>query len=134
MNDALVRDLVISTALLGVRDTVELSVADTGHGVTAEVKERLFMPYFSTKQRGTGLGLAIVASIVEDHHGTIRVEENRPWARASLLSCRLPPKRSVPPIKRPTQPPRARPSPERLPRMSISATATAVCRSITSHR
>jgi hypothetical protein len=78
MNDALVRDLVISTALLGSKDTVELSVADTGHGVTAEVKERLFMPYFSTKQRGTGLGLAIVARIVEDHHGTIRVEENRP--------------------------------------------------------
>jgi signal transduction histidine kinase len=74
----LVRDLVISTALLGGRDTVEMSVADTGHGVTAAVKERLFMPYFSTKQRGTGLGLAIVARIVEDHHGTIRVEENQP--------------------------------------------------------
>ena len=78
MSGALVRDLVISTALLGGRDTVEMSVADTGHGVTAAVKERLFMPYFSTKQRGTGLGLAIVARIVEDHHGTIRVEENQP--------------------------------------------------------
>jgi signal transduction histidine kinase len=53
-------------------------MADTGHGVTAAVKEKLFMPYFSTKQRGTGLGLAIVARIIEDHHGTIRVEENRP--------------------------------------------------------
>ena len=78
MSGALVRELVIATALLGGRDTVELSVADTGPGVTAEVKERLFMPYFSTKQRGTGLGLAIVARIIEDHHGTIRVEENRP--------------------------------------------------------
>ncbi len=78
MNGALVRDLVIATAELGGRDAVELSVSDTGHGVTAAVKERLFLPYFSTKQRGTGLGLAIVARIVEDHHGTIRVEENRP--------------------------------------------------------
>ncbi|MGA2991528.1 MAG: ATP-binding protein [Candidatus Korobacteraceae bacterium] len=78
MNGSPVRDLLISTALLGGRDTVELAVADTGHGVTPELKEKLFLPYFSTKQRGTGLGLAIVARIVEDHHGTIRVEENRP--------------------------------------------------------
>jgi two-component system, NtrC family, nitrogen regulation sensor histidine kinase NtrY len=42
------------------------------------VKERLFLPYFSTKQRGTGLGLAIVSRIVEDHRGSIRVEENKP--------------------------------------------------------
>jgi hypothetical protein len=55
-----------------------LIVADTGHGVTAEVKEKLFLPYFSTKQRGTGLGLAIVSRIIEDHRGTIRVEENSP--------------------------------------------------------
>jgi two-component system, NtrC family, nitrogen regulation sensor histidine kinase NtrY len=46
--------------------------------VSQESKERLFLPYFSTKKRGTGLGLAIVGRIVEDHHGSIRVEENRP--------------------------------------------------------
>jgi hypothetical protein len=57
---------------------VEVIVADTGHGVTRELKERLFLPYFSTKKRGTGLGLAIVNRIVEDHHGSIRVEENKP--------------------------------------------------------
>jgi len=57
---------------------VEVVVADTGHGITSEVKEKLFMPYFSTKQRGTGLGLAIVSRIVEEHHGSIRVEENKP--------------------------------------------------------
>jgi len=78
MSGTAVRELVIATAVLGGRDTVELSVADSGPGVTAAVKERLFMPYFSTKQRGTGLGLAIVARIIEDHHGTIRVEENQP--------------------------------------------------------
>ena len=42
------------------------------------MKEKLFLPYFSTKKRGTGLGLAIVSRIVEDHHGSIRVEENSP--------------------------------------------------------
>ena len=53
-------------------------MADTGHGVTRELKEKLFLPYFSTKKRGTGLGLAIVSRIVEDHRGSIRVEENHP--------------------------------------------------------
>lgn len=78
MQDSLMREIHISTALAGTRDAVEITVADTGHGVTREVKEKLFLPYFSTKKRGTGLGLAIVRRIVEDHHGSIRVEENQP--------------------------------------------------------
>ena len=78
MQDALFREIQISTALVHSRDVVEVIVADTGHGVTRELKERLFLPYFSTKKRGTGLGLAIVNRIVEDHHGSIRVEENKP--------------------------------------------------------
>jgi nitrogen fixation/metabolism regulation signal transduction histidine kinase len=78
VQDALVREIQISTSLLGSRDVVEIVVADSGHGVTAELKEKLFLPYFSTKKRGTGLGLAIVSRIIEDHHGTIRVEENQP--------------------------------------------------------
>ncbi|MGO4211282.1 ATP-binding protein, partial [Terriglobus sp. YAF25] len=43
-----------------------------------EMRERLFLPYFSTKQRGTGLGLAIAAKIVQEHHGTIRAESATP--------------------------------------------------------
>ncbi len=78
MQDSLVREVHISTALVGGKDAVEVTVADTGHGVTPELKERLFLPYFSTKRRGTGLGLAIVSRIVEEHHGSIRVEENSP--------------------------------------------------------
>ena len=78
MQDALFREIQISTVLVATRDIVEITVADTGHGVTRELKERLFLPYFSTKKRGTGLGLAIVNRIVEDHHGSIRVEENKP--------------------------------------------------------
>ena len=78
MRDVVVREITISTSLVASRDAVELAVADTGSGVSQEVKERLFLPYFSTKQRGTGLGLAIVSRIVEEHHGSIRVEENKP--------------------------------------------------------
>jgi two-component system nitrogen regulation sensor histidine kinase NtrY len=72
------KEIEISTALVASRDAVEISVADSGSGVTQDLKEKLFLPYFSTKKRGTGLGLAIVSRIVEDHHGSIRVEENKP--------------------------------------------------------
>ena len=78
MQDAILKEITISTSLVASRDAVELIVSDTGQGVSRDVKERLFLPYFSTKQRGTGLGLAIVSRIVEDHHGSIRVEENKP--------------------------------------------------------
>jgi nitrogen fixation/metabolism regulation signal transduction histidine kinase len=78
MQHSLVKEINISTMLLCDRDSVEIAVADTGHGVTSELKEKLFLPYFSTKKRGTGLGLAIVSRIVQDHHGSIRVEENSP--------------------------------------------------------
>ena len=77
MQNSLVKELHITTQA-GAGDTVELIVADTGCGVSAEDKERLFLPYFSTKGRGTGLGLAIVNNIVSDHNGTIRVEDNDP--------------------------------------------------------
>ncbi len=78
MQDAILKEITISTSLVASRDAVELAVSDTGHGVSRDVKERLFLPYFSTKQRGTGLGLAIVSRIVQDHRGSIRVEENKP--------------------------------------------------------
>jgi two-component system, NtrC family, nitrogen regulation sensor histidine kinase NtrY len=78
LQNSLVREIQISTALVASRDAVEITVADTGHGVTRELKEKLFLPYFSTRKRGTGLGLAIVSRVVEEHHGSIRVEENQP--------------------------------------------------------
>jgi len=78
LHDSMVKEIVISTALMEDRDAVEIVVSDTGHGVTPETKEKLFLPYFSTKGRGTGLGLAIVGRIIEDHRGLIRVEENFP--------------------------------------------------------
>ena len=52
---------------------LRLEISDSGHGLTEEECQRLFTPYYTTKQHGTGLGLAIVQSVVSDHHGKISV-------------------------------------------------------------
>ena len=78
MENSPLRELVIATRADSRREIVEATIADTGHGVSPEDKEKLFLPYFSNKDRGTGLGLAIVSRIVSEHEGIIRVEENRP--------------------------------------------------------
>jgi two-component system, NtrC family, nitrogen regulation sensor histidine kinase NtrY len=65
-------------------DKVEIRVADTGAGMTPEECERLFTPYYTTKQHGTGLGLAIVQSVIADHAGTIAVE-SRPGRGATFV-------------------------------------------------
>jgi two-component system nitrogen regulation sensor histidine kinase NtrY len=57
---------------------VIIEVADPGRGVPDSDKDKLFLPYFSTKGRGTGLGLAIVHRIVNDHDGRISVHDNHP--------------------------------------------------------
>ena len=85
MEGSLLRELHISTALVESRDSVEVVVADTGHGVTNEMKEKLFLPYFSTKRRGTGLGLPIVNRIVHEHNGNIRVEKNEPMGSRFIV-------------------------------------------------
>ena len=55
-----------------------IGVRDDGPGIAPEDKDKLFVPTFSTKRRGSGLGLAIVNRIVQEHQGTIRVEDNLP--------------------------------------------------------
>lgn len=77
MQDSLVKRLYVGTQDLG-NETIELIVSDSGSGVSAEDRERLFLPYFSTKGRGTGLGLAIVNHILSEHRAQIRVEDNQP--------------------------------------------------------
>ncbi len=57
---------------------VRMEVADTGPGISHEDKTRLFEPYFSTKKSGMGLGLTIVNTIIADHKGMIRVQDNHP--------------------------------------------------------
>ena len=77
LQNSLVKELLIATQQ-GTAESVELIVADSGNGVSPEDKEKLFLPYFSTKKRGTGLGLAIVSHIVAEHGAQIRVEDNEP--------------------------------------------------------
>ena len=57
---------------------VRIEIADDGKGISDKEKTRLFEPYFSTKKSGMGLGLAIVNSIISDHNGVIRVQDNKP--------------------------------------------------------
>jgi hypothetical protein len=96
MQNAMLKEITISTSLVASRDAVELVVSDTGQGVSRDVKERLFLPYFSTKQRGTGLGLAIVSRIVEDHRGSIRVEENKPFGSRFVVELPIAVETSAP--------------------------------------
>jgi two-component system, NtrC family, nitrogen regulation sensor histidine kinase NtrY len=72
------REITVSTKSLADAEAVEISVADTGHGISPEDKDKLFLPHFSTKDRGTGLGLAIAARIIAEHGGSIHVEDNFP--------------------------------------------------------
>jgi two-component system nitrogen regulation sensor histidine kinase NtrY len=87
MQQSLFRELRIYTSLLE-NGMVELTIADTGSGLTDEMRERLFLPYFSTKQRGTGLGLAIAAKIIQEHQGTIRAEKNEPAGAKFIVELR----------------------------------------------
>jgi len=88
MQGSLLRVLGVSSALVEDGTAVEVTVSDTGHGLTEEIRERLFLPYYSTKHRGTGLGLSIAAKIVQEHGGTISAEANAPKGARFML--RLP--------------------------------------------
>ena len=78
MEGSAVKMLLVSTHSRSDGDAVEVVVADSGHGISPQDKERLFLPHFSTKERGTGLGLAIASRILAEHNGSIRVEDNSP--------------------------------------------------------
>ena len=68
----------INTSLTKNSKTVRIEVKDNGIGIPDENKDKLFLPYFSTKKKGSGLGLAIANRIVVDHDGIIRIEDNQP--------------------------------------------------------
>ena len=93
------QDALKSAAAAGVRpaievrtelagDRVRLAVSDNGGGFPEELMARIFEPYVTTKPRGMGLGLAIVKKIVDEHHGSIAIE-NRP-SRGASVSVLLP--------------------------------------------
>jgi PAS domain S-box-containing protein len=88
MHGSLLRVLGLRTALCEDGAAAEVTVSDTGSGLSDEIRERLFLPYYSTKHRGTGLGLSIAAKIVQEHGGSISAEANTPKGARFLL--RLP--------------------------------------------
>jgi two-component system nitrogen regulation sensor histidine kinase NtrY len=79
-------DIILS--LNEEKESVFIKIIDNGPGIPEEDKPKLFEPYFSTKKTGTGLGLAIVSTIVADHNGYIRVQNNSP--HGSIFSIELP--------------------------------------------
>jgi two-component system, NtrC family, nitrogen regulation sensor histidine kinase NtrY len=88
MQGSLLRVLDIQSRLSEDGTAVEVIVSDTGHGLTDEIRERLFLPFYSTKHRGTGLGLSIAAKIIQEHGGSIRAESNAP--KGARFVVRLP--------------------------------------------
>ncbi|MFH0925754.1 MAG: ATP-binding protein [bacterium] len=70
--------LDISTFYNRELQLIRIEIKDNGPGIPAEDKDKLFLPYFSTRKSGTGLGLAIVHRIITDHNGYIRIEDNIP--------------------------------------------------------
>jgi two-component system nitrogen regulation sensor histidine kinase NtrY len=71
-------EVLIDLSYDNILQMVRIEVADNGEGISPEHKMRLFEPNFSTKKQGTGLGLAIVNTIITDHNGFIRVQDNKP--------------------------------------------------------
>lgn len=72
--DAMPKGGIITVRTASDGDRVRLDISDTGTGLTREECERLFTPYYTSKQHGTGLGLAIVQSVISDHEGRIAVD------------------------------------------------------------
>jgi len=89
MQQGPLRSLIIETGLTDHHEMAEITISDTGPGLTDETRERLFLPYFSTKQRGTGLGLSIAAKIIQDHQGAIRTEQNYPTGARFIIELPL---------------------------------------------
>ena len=79
------KQLSLSSRFFSARETIQLAVRDSGQGIAAADRDKLFLPYFSTRKRGTGLGLAIANRIVADHKGYIHVEDNSPQGASFVI-------------------------------------------------
>jgi two-component system nitrogen regulation sensor histidine kinase NtrY len=77
--------IVIDVSFDPILKMVRIEIADTGKGISDMEKTKMFEPYFSTKKSGMGLGLAIVNSIVSDHNGVIRVQDNPPTGAKFII-------------------------------------------------
>ena len=74
-------------ALPSTGDFMDILISDTGHGISEDIKDKIFLPFFTTKEQGTGLGLAIVHKIVVSHGGSISVDSSE---KGTTFSIRLP--------------------------------------------
>lgn len=83
--------LRVRTALTNGKDgpqLLELHIEDTGHGISQELRKKIFNPFFTTREKGTGLGLAIVQSIIDSHNGDIEVASKE--GEGTSMIIRLP--------------------------------------------
>jgi PAS domain S-box-containing protein len=71
----------------GTQGFLDISISDTGHGISDDVKNKIFLPFFTTKEKGTGFGLAIVQKIIVSHGGNISVESSD---KGTTFTVRLP--------------------------------------------
>jgi PAS domain S-box-containing protein len=78
---------VKSSPSRGTEGFLDITISDTGHGVSDDVKNKIFLPFFTTKEKGTGLGLAIVHKIIISHGGSISVESSE---KGTTFTVRLP--------------------------------------------
>lgn len=86
---------LIITASPASSEFLDITVADAGHGISENVKDKIFLPFFTTKEKGTGLGLAIVHKIVISHGGSIQVDSSE---KGTVFRLRLPVKSTQHPI------------------------------------
>jgi two-component system, NtrC family, nitrogen regulation sensor histidine kinase NtrY len=81
-------EIVVETQLDRANSVARVVVADNGPGIPLAEREKLFLPYYSTKRRGSGLGLAIVRRIIAEHGGSVEVTDNTP--RGTRFTIELP--------------------------------------------
>lgn len=98
--DAMSNGGTLTFELTPTESTLTLRARDTGTGIPAQLRDKVFEPFFSTKAAGTGLGLSTVRRLVEHHQGTIAIEETSPSGTTFRLSFpRAIPLHSKPPLK-----------------------------------
>ncbi|MDO8786200.1 MAG: ATP-binding protein, partial [Syntrophales bacterium] len=86
MSDGGVLTVEVGKALLAGREHLEIRITDSGCGLGEEDREKIFEPFYTTKERGTGLGLAIVNRIIGNYAGKIRIESN-PGRGTTFIVC-----------------------------------------------
>jgi PAS domain S-box-containing protein len=88
-------ELILQTMSAPTEPKVIIKIADTGPGISMDVRRRIFEPFFTTKARGTGLGLTVARRIVEEHHGHIQIDSHQ--EKGTCFTITLPLTREVAP-------------------------------------